>query len=111
MLALPFLALAACGEEPASEPVATETVQREPVQTLPAPDEELFSQVFAEACKAAEPVNVASCGRAMGGETASCEYGLGDDEYLRHEATIEANEDNTGWKLADAEAVCAEHDA
>lgn len=109
LLALPLFALAACGEEPAPEPV--ETAAPEPVVTLPAPDEELFTQVFAESCEGAEPVSTAVCKRAMGADTATCEFGLGEDDVLRHEATISVNEDKSGWDLADAENICVEHGA
>ncbi|MEZ5681912.1 MAG: hypothetical protein R3E14_11555 [Erythrobacter sp.] len=113
-LILPVLTLAACGQEPASEPAAAETVAAapEPVNTLPAPDQETFTTVFAEACEGAEPVNTAVCKRAgMGSKDVICEYGLGEDTYLRHKATITANEDSTAWVFADAATVCAEHGA
>ena len=110
-LLLPLFALAACGEEPAPEPTPTETVAPEPVSTLPAPDSDLFKATFAETCEGAEPVNNAVCRRAMGADTVACEFGLGEDEYLRHKATLAVNEANDGWMLADAEALCAEHGA
>ncbi|MBX7527313.1 hypothetical protein [Qipengyuania vesicularis] len=110
-LLLPVFALAACGEEPAPEPTPTETATPEPVSTLPAPDQDLFKSTFAETCEGAEPVNKAVCRRAMGAETVACEFGLGEDEYLRHKATLAVNEANDGWMLADAEALCAEHGA
>jgi len=103
---LPAFALAACGEEPAPEPV--ETVAPVEVAELPAPDQELFSSAFAEACPNAEPVNVALCRRGMGAETAACEYGLGDDEYMRHDATLAVNETGDGWLIQDAETVCSQ---
>ncbi|MGB3710639.1 MAG: hypothetical protein WA985_03010 [Erythrobacter sp.] len=106
---LALLALAACGEEPAPEPQTTTTVEREPVRTLPPPDQALFTEVFAAACEGAEPVNTASCSAAMGADDVTCEFGLGDDEYLRNEAVLEVNDDNTGWNLAEPEAICAEH--
>ena len=108
---LPIALLAACGEEPAPEPTATEVATPEPVASLPAADQDYFRTKFAETCEGAEPVNNAVCRRAMGAETASCEFGLGEDEYLRHEATLEANEDGTDWQLADADALCTEHGA
>ena len=111
-LLLPLALLAACGEEPAPEATPTEVAAPEPVNTLPAPDQGTFTEVFAAACEGAEPVNTAVCKRAgMGSKDVVCEYGLGEDSYLRHKATITANEDSTAWVFADAATVCAEHGA
>ncbi|WP_246034423.1 hypothetical protein [Qipengyuania marisflavi] len=105
-LLLPIFALAACGQEPAPEPVPTTTP--EPVKTLPAPNQASFSALLGEACPSAEKVNTAVCKRAgMGSKDVVCEFGLGEDTYLRHKATLTAGED--AWTLADADAVCAEH--
>ncbi|MWV29448.1 hypothetical protein [Aurantiacibacter rhizosphaerae] len=104
---MPILALAACGEEPAPAPEPTETVAAEPVVTLPAPDEALFAELHAETCPDAETVSTSFCQRAMGAETASCEFGLGDDDVLRNDATLEVSETGDAWVIADAEAVCA----
>ncbi len=109
-LLLPILApvtlLAACAEEPAPEPV--ETAEPVEIVELPAPDSEVFAAAFAEACPNAETVNVSLCRRAMGAETAACEYGLGDDEYMRNDATLAINEAGDGWVIQDPEAVCAQ---
>ena len=117
------LALAACGEtgedaeiDMSGTAVGTGSGQATaeapaPTSTLPAPDQALFTEVFAETCEGAEPVSNAVCRRAMGADTVSCEFGLGEDQYLRHDATMMANDDNTGWMLQDAEALCAEHGA
>ena len=105
-LLLPILALAACGEEPAPEPV--QIVEPVEVVELPAPDEEVFATAFAEACPDAEAVNVSLCRRGMGAEIAACEYGLGDDEYRRHDATLAINEAGDGWMIEDPEAVCTQ---
>ncbi len=105
----PLALLAACGEEPAPEPV--ETAAPEPITTLPAPDEERFSALFASTCEGAEPVSTSVCRRPMGAEEVSCEYGLGEDNVLRHEATLAPNEDSTDWVLVDAEKICTEHGA
>ena len=104
---LPIVALAAaCSEEPAPEPAPVETAAVEPVESLPAPDQELFSTLLAAACPEAEAVNTAVCRRAgMGSEDVICEYGLGDDEYLRNTATLTAGDGE--WVLTDTETVCA----
>ena len=110
--ALPLVfALAACGSEPEAPPPAAPTATPEPQASLPAPDEDLFRDVFASSCEGAEPVNTAVCKRSMGAETVSCEYGLGEDEYLRHSADLTPNEDGTAWVLAEPEKICAEHGA
>ena len=96
--------LAACGNEPAEQPVA-EVATPEPVETLPAPDQELFSVKYAEACPDEKPVNTAVCKRSgMGSPDVVCEFGLGDDEYLRKKATLTAGEGE--WAFADPENVC-----
>ena len=100
---LPVFALAACGEEPAPAPEPVETATPE---TLPAPDQELFSSKLAEACPRLKPVNTAVCKRAgLGSEDVICEYGLGDDEYLRNKATMTAVDG--AWTITDTETVCA----
>lgn len=101
---LPVLALAACGSEPAPAPEPTETVAPEPVSTLAPADETLFKELFAESCPNAEPVNTAFCKRAMGADTASCEFGLGDDDVLRNDAELSVVDDS--WVISDPEAVC-----
>ena len=109
LLVMPILALAACGEEPAPEPAPS--VEATPTPTLAPPDEGLFTEVFAATCPDAEPVATAVCRRAMGADTAQCEFGLGEDEVLRHDATLEIDETGENWMIADAEALCSEHDS
>lgn len=109
-IALPLLALAACGEpEPEPQPTAEPTVAAPAEPALPAPDEELFTALFAKTCPAAEKVSVAVCKRAMGADTALCEFGVGEDEYLRHKSTLEAK--NGEWAIANPKEFCAEHDS
>ena len=106
---LPVFALAGCGEapEPAPEPTPAEAVVEAPVTpALPAPDQTLFTELHAAACPTAKSVNTAVCRRAgMGSEDVICEYGLGDDEYLRNKATL--TEGDGEWVLTDTETVCA----
>ena len=101
--------LAACSSEPAAqpteEPVAVEPIVTEP--TLPAPDEALFAEVFAAACPTAETVAISSCrSMGMGEADFSCKYGLGEDDNLRHDATLTPGEGE--WILADPETTCAQ---
>jgi len=106
-LLLPVLILAACGQEPAPEPAPTQTPAAPATPSLPAPDQELLTGMLAEACPELEPVNTAACKRAGFGSTdVICEYGLGEDEYLRNKATLTAGEGE--WVLADPENVCAQ---
>ncbi|GMM92811.1 hypothetical protein [Qipengyuania sp. MTN3-11] len=103
---LPLLALAACGEEPATEPAEVATVAPEPVESLPAPDQALFTARYAEACPEDDAVNTAVCRRAgLGSPDVVCEFGLGEDEYLRNKATLTASDGD--WAFADPENVCA----
>ena len=106
---LPLFALAACSGEPAAAPTEGATAAAPaPVATasLPAPDQALFTSKLAEACPEAKPVNTAVCRRAgMGSSEVNCEFGLGEDEYLRNKATLVAGESE--WTLKDPEAVCA----
>ncbi|MBU0669428.1 MAG: hypothetical protein KKE77_05880 [Alphaproteobacteria bacterium] len=105
-LFVPLLALAACGEEPAAEVAQTQVATPEPTPALPAPDEALFTQLYAETCPEAEPVSTAVCRRAgIGSDEVFCEYGLGEDEYRRNDATLTPGDEQ--WTLADPENVCA----
>jgi len=107
---LPLFALAACSKEsPAPAPTATAPAAATPVKpSLPAPDKDSFGKLFAEACPKAEAVNNAVCKRAgMGSPEVICEYGLGEDKYLRDEATLVAGD--AAWTLKDPEAMCEKH--
>ncbi|HAL90843.1 MAG TPA: hypothetical protein DCX71_09000 [Erythrobacter sp.] len=104
-LLLPLALLAACGEEPAAQTAPEQVVTPEPIETLPAPDQALLTEKYAEACPDEEPINTAMCKRAgMGSPDVVCEFGLGDDEYLRNKATLTAGEGE--WTFADPENVC-----
>ncbi|WP_427968844.1 hypothetical protein [Altererythrobacter sp.] len=103
---LPILALAACNEEQAAEPTPAETATPEPIETMAAPDQALFTELHGAACPEAKPVNTAVCKRAgIGSDDVICEYGLGDDEYLRNKATLTPEDGE--WALKDSETVCA----
>jgi len=109
-IVLPFLvALAACGQEPAPAPQSAATAAAAlPTEGLPAPDQALFTTTFAAACPEAEPVSNAVCKRAgLGSSEVICEYGIGEDNYLRHKATLAAADGK--WTLAQSEKICAEH--
>lgn len=102
-----FALVAACGEEPAPEPAPVETPEPEPTPELPTPDQDYFTSKLAEACPALEAVNTAVCKRAgMGSPDVVCEYGLGEDEFLRHTAVLTAGAED--WTLNDTETVCTQ---
>ena len=103
---LPALALSACGEEPAPTPTPTATATPEPVATIAPADETLFKTLFAETCPAAKPVTAAFCKRAMGADTASCEYSLNEDAVMREKAELSIAEEN--WVIVDPETVCSQ---
>lgn len=103
---LPLIALAACSQEPEPAPAVPATPAAVVTPSLPAPDQALFTQLYAAACPDAKPVGKALCKRAgMGSQEVNCEYALGEDEYLRNTATLVAGED--AWAIKDAPAVCA----
>jgi len=110
---LPLFALGACSQEPSAEPTTAPTTAAaaptaSATPSLPAPDQETFSAAFAEACPAAEKVNTAVCKRAgFGSDQVICEYGLGEDKYLRDKATMSPADGK--WALKDPEAVCKAH--
>ncbi|QIG55016.1 hypothetical protein G6N82_13425 [Altererythrobacter sp. BO-6] len=110
LMLLPLAALAACGEQtPAPVPEETPSVEEQiaAMETIAAPDQKLFAETLAAACPNAKPVNTAVCKRAgLGSEDVVCEYGLGDDEYLRNKATMTVVDD--AWAIADPETVCAQ---
>ena len=85
--------LAGCGEP--AEPA------------LPAPDEAIFAEAFADACPDAETVSTSSCqSKGLGSSDFLCKYGLGEDEYLRHQATLVPGEGE--WAVADPAETCAQ---
>jgi hypothetical protein len=102
-----LVTLAACGsEEPAPEPAETVAVAPEVEPTLPAPDQATFTVAFAEACPTAQAVSTALCrSQGLGREGFICDYGLGNDEYRRHSATLVPGEGK--WVIADPETTCA----
>ena len=108
-LILPLFALSACGSEPAPKPAptATATVPATPLKpTLPPPDQATFSKVFAKACPEAAKVAITSCrAEGMGATTFICEYGLGNDKYLRNTAKI--SQKDGAYVLDNPEKTCA----
>lgn len=91
------------------EPAPVETPEATELDTprIPPPDETVFAATFAKTCPNAEPVNTSACKRAgMGSPEVICEYGLGDDEYLRNETKLVEGE--TEWEIADPETTCAQ---
>ena len=102
------LTLSGCGE-PSAQPAPVETpVAVQPVTpSLPAPDQEIFSKAFTAACPDAEAIAIASCrSKGLGESDFLCEYGLGDDEYLRHQATVTPGDGE--WTIADPAEICAQ---
>ena len=109
-----FAMIAACGEtgEDAEIDMTTAPTEVAPVadaSDLPPPDRDTVARVFEASCEGTEPVNNAVCKRALGATDVTCEFGVGEDEYMRHEAQLTPNEAGDAWQLADAETVCAEH--
>ena len=104
----PIALLAGCGGEPEPVPTETPAAAPTPVQpSLPAPGAEIFAAAFAKACTAAPKVSISSCKSAgMGSPDFLCQYGLGDDEYLRQSLTLTAKDGE--WTVKDADTVCAE---
>ena len=101
-----LLALAACNSEEPVEPKPVQAQVALPEPTMPAPNEELFAEAYAEACGDAQPVGASMCkSQGMGKEGFVCEYALGDDEHLRNETTIKPVEGK--WALAEPEKTCA----
>ncbi|MCP9222710.1 hypothetical protein MKP08_08130 [Erythrobacter sp. LQ02-29] len=109
LLALTTLSasLAACGQQEAPAPAPTQTATTPVRESLSPPKRDDFADAFGKACPEAKPVNKAVCKSAgMGSIDFICDYGLGDDEYLRNEATLTQQDD--AWVIADPEKVCAQ---
>jgi hypothetical protein len=109
-LMAPIALLAGCNSEPAPAPAPTATPAAAPTPvepSLPAPDDKIFADAFAKACTKAPKVSVSTCKSAgMGSPDFICEYGLGDDEYMRQSLTLTAADGE--WTVKDADTVCAE---
>lgn len=74
---------------------------------LAPPTRDTFAEKFAAACSEQKPVNKAVCrAQGMGSHDFTCEYGLGDDEYLRHEGVLSEVEGE--YVLIEPETVCAQ---
>ncbi|MEM9085459.1 MAG: hypothetical protein AAFR70_12270 [Pseudomonadota bacterium] len=113
LLILAPLALAACSEAPAEEepkkPTANEmkaALEKSGPKLLP-PNRDTFAEKFAAACPSAKEVNLAECrAQGMGSHDFTCKYGLGKDEYLRHEGVLSEVEGE--YVLQEPETVCAQ---
>jgi len=113
LICLPALALAACGDAPAKEgpkrPTANEmkaALEKEGPKLAP-PTRDLFAEKFAAACPDKKSVNNALCkAQGMGSHDFTCEYGLGDDEYMRFEGVL--SEVDGEYQLLNPETVCAQ---
>ena len=110
-----LLTLAACGEEPATEvveetPSVEESLAAEAEEGTEPADRDAFAAAYEAACPNSKPVNNASCtALGMGSPSFLCEYGLGDDEYLRHEGVVTVSEEGElAYTLDDPEKVCAQ---
>jgi hypothetical protein len=107
-----LLALAACGEAPAQEgpkkPTANDLKAAiEQGGRIAPPTRDTFAEKFAAACPSQKPVNKADCrAQGMGSHDFTCKYGLGDDEYLRHEGVL--SEQDGEYVLLESEKVCAQ---
>ena len=107
------LVLGACSESPAedAEPKAPTAREMEAAikegGKLAPPNRDTFAEKFAAACPSQKKVNKALCqAQGMGSHDFTCEYGLGDDEYLRHEGVLSEVEGE--YVLQDPETVCAQ---
>ena len=116
LLLTPALVLAACSEAPAQDapedakPTAREmqaAIENNDGPKLAPPDRDLFAEKFAAACPSQKPVNKAFCqAQGMGSHDFTCEYGLGEDEYMRHEGVL--SEVDGEYQLLETEKVCAQ---
>ena len=110
-----FALLAACGDtgEDAEIDMTTAPTEVAPAadeNSLPAPDQETLAGVFDAQCEGpTETISTAICKRALGSTDVTCEFGVGEDDALRHEAQLQPNEAGDAWVFADPETVCAEH--
>jgi hypothetical protein len=107
-LIAPIALLAGCNSEPAPAPTETPAAAPTPARpTLPAPEGKIFAEALAKACPTAPKVSVSSCkSRGMGSPDFICQYGLGDDQYMRQSLTLTAKDGE--WTVKDAETACAE---
>ncbi|MEM7690210.1 MAG: hypothetical protein AAF291_14420 [Pseudomonadota bacterium] len=113
LLAPLALTLGACSESAPEEAEDKAPTARE-VQAaidkgtkLAPPDRDVFAEKFAAACPSQEKVNKALCrAQGMGSHDFTCEYGLGDDDYLRHEGVLSEVEGE--YVLQDPDTVCAQ---
>ena len=103
-----LLLVTACGSnEPAPQPTATVAAVATPTTPiLPAPTAEVFAASYAKACPSAKKVNTSLCkSGGMGSSDFVCEYGLGEDKYLRNKVTLTQSDQE--WVVKDADKACA----
>ena len=114
LAALPALALfaAACGEtgeDAETNIIAAGNEAQEANLGLEPPQRDAFAEAYAAGCPAAEEISTAVCvAGGIGGSEFVCEFGLGNDEFRRYEATLVENEAGDAWTLADPDAACAQ---
>ncbi len=110
---LAILALSACGETGEDAEIDMATAPTDIAvdeDALGPPDEAVFAEAYAKACPDSEAVASSICqATGIGGESFVCEYGLGDTEARREEATLVQTDG--AWVVENPETACAAGDA
>lgn len=104
-----FASLSACGETGEDAEIDMTTQASEIMvdeNALGPPDETMFAAAYAKACPEIEPVTSSICqANGMGGESFTCDYGLGDPETRGLEATLVKGDDE--WVIDSPVTACA----